>query len=502
MSYNDYKQIKKLGQGGNGYVYLVKNSLEEEFALKRLKIKKAKKNYEKTRIERFKTEAIKTNQLYKEGQKGIVPVIHYELPCEDTGFYYFTMPKAIPLEEKIFGNKDIYELVYIFKDLASTLKELHDKNITHRDIKPENILYYNGSYCFGDFGLIDFPEKEDLTRVKESLGNRKTMAPEMRIPIDVDDQKPADVYSFAKTLWIVLTGEEFAFDGQFNYFENNKLQQRFPEQHFVELNKLLKNATAENPLKRPTIGQFLDRLIEWEKIAKDRGLSSRSLWRFIEENVTYQFQPTTAMWRNEDQVVEILQKLSSINFNHTFLSDTGGGMDIRRIVKADWVKENNLLGIDDGSFFFRLCKLKRLVFEIPNNDSRFSYFRLEFDELGSIFCDECDKEYLIVNKEGEYEPYFEDGNIQVARYRKGVFLIVHKSSIYNLIGETYDARHSKMSTDEFREYMEILQIIYNHPILNEYFYGIASLDPSEGTNFKDIKDLIEMNDEELLNHLE
>ncbi|MGN4930622.1 protein kinase [Bacillus cereus group sp. MYBK14-1] len=178
------------------------------------------------------------------------------------------MSKAVPLEEKVKSCKDIYEIIGMFKNLASTLSELHRKNISHRDIKSENILYYQGEYCFGDFGLIDFPEKEDLTKVKEALGNRKTMALEMRTPLLVNNSRPADVYSFAKMIWIILTGEEYAFDGQFNYLENDKLQNIYPKQNLVELYKLLTNSTAKNPEKRPTIKEVLNRLIEWEEISR------------------------------------------------------------------------------------------------------------------------------------------------------------------------------------------------------------------------------------------
>ncbi|OXS76403.1 hypothetical protein B1B04_05365 [Lysinibacillus sp. KCTC 33748] len=502
MSYKDYEIFKSIGKGGNGKVFLVKDSTGKEFALKRLKIKVSKNEFERTRIERFKTEAIKTNQLYNEGQEGIIPVLNYELPCTETGYYYFTMPEAIPLEKKITGSEDIYELVDIFKDLASTLKELHYKNITHRDIKPENILYYNGSYCFGDFGLIDFPEKEDLTRVKESLGNRKTMAPEMRTPINVEDSRPADVYSFAKTLWIVLTKEEFAFDGQYNYFENGKLQQKYPKQHLVELNKLLRDATAESPSKRPTINQFLDRLSEWEKIAKDGLHASKSLWEFIEESVTQQFQPSTVMWTKEDQVIAILQKLTAFNFNHTFIHDSGG-MDLKKIFKVDWVKEKNVLGIDFDYGLIHLFKLKRLVWEIPNNDARFSYFRLEFGKLNPIFNKEenIEKEYLFINNEGEYEKYDDKSYKEICRWTDGIFLIVPKPSIYNSISATYDGRHGKLSTEEFSMYMEMLSVIYDHHILKEHFSEIANLDPSENNNFDFMKNLIETDGELLKKYI-
>ncbi|MGF6947509.1 serine/threonine protein kinase [Neobacillus sp. B4I6] len=516
MSYVDYKRIEQLGEGGNGWVFLMcDNSNSEEFAVKVSKINEATGEHSKLKLERFKTEAMKVHELYKAGQKGIIPVLKYELPCKDSGQYFFVMPRAIPLKEKVQSCKEIYELVEIFEKLAETLVELHEKNITHRDIKPENILYYDGTYCFGDFGLIDFPEKEDLTRAKEALGNRKTMAPEMRTPNLVDDSKPADVYSFAKTLWIVLTNEEYAFDGQFNYFENQKLQNRFPHQHFVELYKLLSDATAENPIKRPTIQVFLNRLLEWREITKNRGAASRSLWRFIEETVVQQNNPSTVIWRNKEQVVGIVKQLSKLNFNHTFIHGSGG-MDLYDITEADWVNERDILAIDFGFNHTELFKLKRLIWEIPNDDPEFSYFRLEFDRLDPVYPERIAelekwmklqdfidnslliKEDLIIN-EGQYEPYYESDDIAsyVTRWTDGVFLIVHKSSIYNRIQATYDGRHSKLNTEEFREYMVILQYIYNHLMLNPYFWKLAHDDPSEGNVFQKLKNLVKLNNKQL-----
>lgn len=521
MSFRDYKRIEKLGEGGNGWVYLMSDSSNVEYAVKVSKFKevtgKVTGDFTKSKLERFKTEAIKVHELYKTGQKGIIPVFEYELPCKETGKFFFVMPKAIPLEEQVKNCKDIYELIGTFKKLAETLVELHKKSISHRDIKPENILYYDGTYCFGDFGLIDFPEKEDLTKAKEALGNRKTMAPEMREPLMVDDSRPADVYSFAKTLWIVLTNEEYAFDGQFNYFENDKLQVRYPKQHFVELYKLLSDATAENPTKRPTIYEFLNRLIEWEAIAKNETESSRSLWKFIEETVVHQNNPSTVVWRNKQQVIEIVKQLSMLNFNHTFIHN-GGGMDLIDIKEIEQVNEKDLIGIDFNYNRLQLFKLKRLIWELPNEDPEFSYFRLEFDNLNPIFpegveetqrwlraqglmdsSEEIVNEDLIINDEGEYEPYYESDEIltSITRWFGGSFLIVPKASIYNSIQATYDGRHSKLNAEEFREYMEILQYVYNHDLLKTYFWNLAHENPANDGILDELREIKKMNNEEL-----
>ncbi|ARK20967.1 protein kinase domain-containing protein [Sporosarcina ureae] len=520
MSYLDYRKIKQLGQGGNGRVYLMEGKDKLEVAVKVSKIKNPTNKFAKLRLERFKTEAIKVHELYKNEQKGIIPVIKYELPCEKTGEFFFVMPKATPLVE-LQKNKNLYEKVNIFKELAENLIDLHKKNITHRDIKPENILFYNESYCFADFGLIDFPEKEDLTKIKESVGNRKTLAPEMREAFKVEDSRPADVYSFAKTLWIVLCDEEYAFDGQYNYRENNKLSLKYPNQHFVELYKLLAESTSENPQKRPSIKEFLKRLMDWKQISLDPKRSGESLWRFIEETIVQQHHPSTVIWRNKDQVIDILQRISKLNFNHTFIHE-GGGMDLLDI-KAFDEKEEDMVILSFGLNMKHVFKVKKLIWELPNEDPKFSYFRLEFDNIKPIYpstvnelkkwlksqndkyTSEVVSEDLIVNDKGEYEHYYEDDEIahfNVTRWFDGSFLIVHKSSIYNAISNTYDGRHSKFRAEEFREYMEILQYIYNHSILGDYFWDIANRDPFKENLFEELKKIRLMSDEELRIELE
>ncbi|MBD2843767.1 protein kinase [Paenibacillus sp. IB182496] len=83
---------------------------------------------------------------------------------------------------------------------------LHEKGIVHRDIKPSNIYYYNDVWVFGDFGLVDYPEKTDLTEKGESVGPKNTIAPEMKRDAINANGKPADVYSLAKTFYFIVGG--------------------------------------------------------------------------------------------------------------------------------------------------------------------------------------------------------------------------------------------------------------------------------------------------------
>lgn len=525
MSCLEFNNKDRIGEGGNAYVHLMKSSTGEEIAVKVLKSEFIKANKDTTKLKRFITEIQIVKDLCEKGQKGIIPIIDSKLPCEDTNSYYYVMPYAIPLKDKEIDCSLIYDRIAIYKDLATTLSELHKANITHRDIKRENILFYNDKYCFGDFGLVDFPDKEQLTKNDEIIGNRSTLAPEMRTPNKVSDFRPADVYSFAKTLWMTLTAEEYAFDGQYNYFENDKLQRMYPEQHFVELYELLADATAENPAKRPTIDEFLERLINWERISQSQAQSDRSLWRFIEANVVKQNNPSTVIWRNKQHVIGIIKQLSKLNFNHTFIHG-GGGMDLLEIDEFLDSKESGMVKINLG-FDYEVFNINRLIWENPNGDPEFSYFRLELEEIDPIFpevvkemdsyveslhfgdetADYDDKtvyEDLLVDSNGEYSFYNgdEDGRLYIRRWFKGTFLIVPKGSMYNYINETYDGRHSKLNADEFREYMELLQYFYRHKTWNGYFMQIAAVNPFIDDNFNELKKIRLMTNEEVKNYIQ
>ncbi|MEW4425889.1 protein kinase [Paenibacillus pabuli] len=505
--YDDKEDL--LGKGGSGDVYrATRNGVQYALKIAQQKMpKKIETNNHKTterRLKRFEIEARKGQELVQDGMRGLIPILDFDFDPEQK--YFLVMPIATPLSEKIKGKHNIYELTAILRELAEVLVALHAREHSHRDIKPENILFYNDSYCLSDLGLLAYPEKEHFTPDEELVGNRKTVAPELRINANFEgDHRPADVYSFAKTAWMILTNEEFAFDGQFNPLENEKLQQLYPEQHFVELFDLLREATFENPIKRPVMETFLEKFNEWEKIAKDRHQASRSAWQYIERTLLMQRTPSTLIWRDATQVVEILKELTHLNFNHTFLHN-GGGMDSVSVEHATWLNEPNMIALSFGFGIVHVFKLKRLVWENPNDDARFSYFRLEFDTIEPIYphiieelqgfdIDRSPKEFLYVS-EGSYYPDEQryDNFMHINRWYEGVFLIVYKGSIYNRIQKTYDGRHGELTTDEFRTYMECLQSIYVHPILEKYFNSLAALNPKKDNNLAYLLALLAMDD--------
>lgn len=486
--YSDYKILRErpLGSGGNADVFLAKKKgSSEEVALKRLKIKEP---YFEEKRKRFCIES-KLVQSIQDEVTGIIPIYDSGLPDEkDKKLYWYAMPLAVPLSKRINKDSTIREIVQCIIDLANIMDVLHKKKIVHRDIKPSNIYFYNDSYCFGDFGLVDYPEKDDLTKLHESVGPKATIAPEMKNNAKYSDGKKADVYSLAKTLWMLLTGNRYGFEG--TYDESSKLMglsNYYKDMHLVELEEVLYYATREEPELRPSMQEFAERLNEWMDIQANFQKSNLSQWKYVQKKLFGKIIPDRASWSSVEDVVSVLNLLGRMpNLNHMFIP-SGGGIDLKSVELAS---ESGCIVLNELGT--SIVKPKRLIAENISKDYEWSYFRLELDELEPILGEVIyDVEELTEDVPGHYLSWicgnyghYDDGTSlpdsyrMVSRYVKGSFVIFLKTSIYNKIAGTYDARHNKMNADEFREYIKGLRKLYNEKTYHE-FMEIANISPVE-----------------------
>ncbi|MBH8568111.1 hypothetical protein KB206_04405 [Microvirga sp. STS02] len=188
-------------------------------------------------------------------------------------------------------------------------------------------------------------------------------------------------------------------------------------------------------------------------------------WLNIQKGLFGNNIPKRHVWDSLEDIVAVLNTIGSIpNSNHMFYPRSGG-LDITG------AKESVELGcielITDG--LFTIVKPKRLMFESFGPDSDWNYFRLETSELApsgvyepNEFTDEEVTEIepghyanSYVRESGEYEGRpLPKGTRTVTRNFKGDFVIFKKTSAYNQDTSTYDARHNKMTSDLFREYIE------------------------------------------------
>lgn len=472
---------KYLASGGNGEVWLAKNIEGQDVAIKFLT------RMDKKRYKRFTDEItiVKKNPDIE----GILPIIEYHLPEKpNTVGPYYVMPLAEPLS-KVFKNKSITEIIEYMIEVADTLSELHKRDISHRDIKPANLLFYKGRVNISDFGLADFPDKRDITRNGEDVGPKWTMAPEMRRNAKSADGIKADPYSFSKTLWILLTKNKKGFDGQ--YFPDTVLglKNYIPLAYYQSLDELLVECTDNEPNNRPNAKKISDGLKEWIKINNDYSTSNKLQWKDIQNKIFPSGTPIRAIWEQIGDIINILNELTvTDNLNHIFFP-TGGGLNLLGVRKSH---EDGCIELDVR--YPIILKPKRLVFESFNFEEEWNYFRLESNDLApsGYYPNVNEHEYLtelepLVYTDDncfEYNDY--NGNIlpkgarRIDRVLKGNFVIFQNTSIYNKVGSTYDARHNKMTTDEFRRYIcdAVKQILESKKLHQEKLSAIRLIRPS------------------------
>lgn len=450
---------EKLGAGGNGDVWKAAKPGKTSQAIKILR------SVTDETYERFK---IETSTLESLGRMpGIIPLLEKYVPEDKSGSTpWFTMPVAIPFERYIQGRKP-FEIVNDFIELAKTLQNLHVQGISHRDIKPANFLHYEGRLCLSDFGLVKYPDRTALTPLRRDVGAKFTMAPEMRRQAYSANGLAADVYSFAKSLWIALTGQELGFDGQYNPLSSLALSNYLANTYTTTLDRLLEECTDTEPDRRPEMSSVIARLRQWLSICKDFHTRNLTEWTELTRKLFPLGTPRRSTWEGVDAICLVLAEIAKVpSLNHMFYP-TGGGNTITAVSTA---AESGMIALHIGEKMVEILKPAKLTFESFGNDMNWSYFRLEAAPVkpsgikGALSLDRS-YEALTEISPGKYVPYacwdnndyngeyLPDSARPATRYLKGAFVFFSTRSTYNGDPGTYDARHNKMSEEEFRAYI-------------------------------------------------
>lgn len=450
--------VKVLGRGGNGEVWEVAKDGFENHAIKVL-VKPDNKSYE-----RFKAEVY---ILSKFDLDGLIRIKDSYLPEKiDVEKPWFLMSKAEGCNEFLSGKSSI-EIVKEFLLLSKTLVCLHGSNISHRDIKPANILALNSRLCFADFGLVKYPGKADVTSDGRDVGAKYTMAPEMRRNPEQHDGRAADVYSLAKSLWIMLTKIRKGFDGQYVPSSSLSIKKVCSGLYVTSLENLLVKSTDNEPSNRPSASEFTEELARWLEINTDIHSRGVQQWIDLHKIIFPLGAPDRASWSDLDSICSVLNEVGMTGrLNHMFYPD-GGGMDLFGASKA---REDGMMNIHIGdSSRVDIVKPKTLYYESFGLDHSWNYFRLELDVVEPIFESQGCEEYLLELEPGVYveRHFWELGEYNgkslpssarpVCRFTSGAFVIFGKRSIYNLATgrfDAYDGRHNKMGAEDFRAFIE------------------------------------------------
>jgi serine/threonine protein kinase/Tfp pilus assembly protein PilF len=219
---NRYEILEKLGKGGMGEVYRVKDKkLDEEMALKVLRPEIAV--HEGT-IERFKNElkfARKIThrnvcRMYDLNEEGDTPFITMEYVDGEN------LKSLIKRKEKLSAK----ETIALAKQVCEGLIEAHNLDVIHRDLKPQNIMVDDkGVAKVMDFGIARSVEAAGVTQTGVMIGTPDYLSPEQAEGEETDHR--SDIYSLGVILYEMITGD-VPFKGETALSVAMKHKSQFP----------------------------------------------------------------------------------------------------------------------------------------------------------------------------------------------------------------------------------------------------------------------------------
>jgi serine/threonine protein kinase len=216
---------------------------------------------------RFHDEAVNMKRL--NGTSGIMPVWDIDKAVPDRPRWY-AMPQAQLLARALGNDATLRDVATAIAYLADILTRLAKDGTYHRDIKPDNLFSWNGSPVLADFGIAAWGTTgrtlAGATRVVEKLGPANFIAPEMRWGRPADRGKHADVYSLAKTLFVLALPHRGRYppDGTHRVdSEEFSMGETGGGYSLAELGHVLEAATEFDPRRRLLMSDFRDELYAW-----------------------------------------------------------------------------------------------------------------------------------------------------------------------------------------------------------------------------------------------
>ncbi len=212
--------LEKIGEGGGSYIFKVVEDIEEvdnakEFALKICKFhnKPIGRTGKYKQDKKFKNEITVAKEFSESQYKNnfisylLDDSVMLKKGSKTNNHSCYVMDLADESFEDYLCNRlhwdNEIEILPRIKELAYTVKFLHDKDYVHRDIKPQNILVQGEVFKLADFGMV---EKENTSCKK--AGPKYWPTPEFLNMCDDDAHcsgKQTDVFMLGCIFYFIFT---------------------------------------------------------------------------------------------------------------------------------------------------------------------------------------------------------------------------------------------------------------------------------------------------------
>ena len=440
-----YDCTKKLGKGGYGKVFQVKNkSTNKLYACKKLSklnIKNAKKFQNEIEV------------LMKMDHPNIVKL--YEV-FESDNSLYLIMEECYggELFDRILhriNTNNMYterEACLLMKQIIGAIEYCHNNGIAHRDLKPENLLYLkegseeDNPLKIADFGLSQsFNLKKMLT---SKVGTSYYVPPEI---LAGNYTEKCDIWSAGIILYILLSGEP-PFNGPNDetiFARIKTYKYEFPEQKWskisVEAKDLLSKMLIQED-KRLSASQVLQH--PWFDIIKNEKITFEKL-NFGKDNFFKEYKDS-----NQLKKIVLLYIASKLEENEIF--------DLKNLFKAFDKDENGQ--IDYKEFEQGLMELNS---EELNKDEIRQFFNdIDADNNGKI----------------DYTEFI------AATLQKQIFL--KKETLFEAFSALDSDRDCKITKEEL---MKILRL---QPKEDKFAIKLIELADKNGDGVIDYKEFLQM----------
>jgi serine/threonine-protein kinase len=201
----DYQVVERLGSGGMGAVYKVRNLITDR--LEAMKVLLPDLREAADLAERFSRE-IKVHASLVHPN---IAALHTALRVEHQLLMIMEFVEGVSLADRLRqGPMPVMESVGYTCQVLSALSCAHERGIIHRDIKPANIMVAPSQVVkLMDFGIATTTDsgklQNRLTAAGMAVGSLHYMSPE-QVKAGAPDAR-SDIYSLGITLYEMVTGQ-------------------------------------------------------------------------------------------------------------------------------------------------------------------------------------------------------------------------------------------------------------------------------------------------------
>ncbi len=285
---DEWRLVKKLGQGGMGAVYSAKATRTtervKEGTLVAIKVLNREVNPEE--VKRFEQEAKLALEIDHEN---IIRVLEYKI-SDSVNYIVMEFVEGKSVRDIIRDQKklDPKEAIRVVKEAVKGLGRAHQLSIIHRDIKPDNIMIAkSGAVKIADFGIAKHVEgQSELTQAGVVVGTPHYMSPEQCVGASrgIKITTQADIYSLGATLYFMVTGQKpFEGDTQMTIILQHLNQPPKPPKEVDDkidesLSNVILNMMAKKPKYRyasvEDVVKDLDAIDRGKKIKKKKNVDT------------------------------------------------------------------------------------------------------------------------------------------------------------------------------------------------------------------------------------